>query len=177
VVLILATTNFWVGLYATLAILGIVAWVLGLEVALGFEFGTAESVSAVILIGFSVDYSVHLAVHYVTSPSGTQKERVRDSMTEMGVSILAGAVTTSGGGSFLFGGTIIFFTKFAILICASLVFSLLFSLALLPALLMVAGPAGEEGSIYHITHLCKPKPKTETGVSATAESNHVAQVV
>lgn len=33
----------------------------------GWEFGVAESITVVILIGFSVDYVVHLANHYVES--------------------------------------------------------------------------------------------------------------
>lgn len=33
----------------------------------GWELGVAESITIVILIGFSVDYVVHLANHYVES--------------------------------------------------------------------------------------------------------------
>ena len=55
-VLVLSTMNILVGSYATITIAGIVASVLATMQLLEWELGVTESVSSVILIGFSVDY-------------------------------------------------------------------------------------------------------------------------
>lgn len=68
-----------------------------------------ESVATVIVIGFSVDYVVHLAAHYVHSPFYTNEEKTNDSISAMGVSIISGALTTLGSGVFLLGGQLVFF--------------------------------------------------------------------
>jgi len=44
-------------------------------VFLGWELGVAESMGIVILIGFSVDYVVHLSSHYSHSPHPKRAER------------------------------------------------------------------------------------------------------
>ena len=86
--------------------------------------GVSESIAMVIIIGFSVDYVVHLAAHYVHSADTRRYERTRESIKDMGVSIFSGGVTTFGSGVFLFGGEIVFFQKFAVIICTTVVFSL-----------------------------------------------------
>eukprot|EP00452_MALV-II_sp_L67-6_P000358 gene358-biopygen26 len=70
----------------------------------GWELGVPESIAVVIVIGFSVDYVVHLAAHYVHSPFNGREERATESVTAMGVSTFSGAITTMGSGVFLFGG-------------------------------------------------------------------------
>ena len=42
--------------------------ILAIEFALGWEVGASESVAMVILIGFSVDYVVHLSSDFTHSP-------------------------------------------------------------------------------------------------------------
>jgi len=55
-VLCAATNNLYIALYAVVCISGIVASVLGVgQHFMGWSLGVAESISAVIVIGFSVD--------------------------------------------------------------------------------------------------------------------------
>ena len=49
------------------------------------DLGIAESVASVILIGFSVDYCVHLAGAYVESGKSTREGRTQDALTAMGI--------------------------------------------------------------------------------------------
>jgi len=147
-VLLLATQNWIVASYATLSIMGIVACVLGSAKLQGWQLGIAESISGVILIGFSVDYVVHISELYVKQ--GLNKPRVykvTQTLKCMGISIVAGAITTFGSGLFLFFCTITFFEKFAILICLTISMSLCWSLGFLSTLLIVAGPEHGQGSI------------------------------
>jgi predicted RND superfamily exporter protein len=170
VVLVVSTNSVPVGLFATLTIGGIVLTVLATMVGLGWELGTTESVSSVILIGFSVDYTVHIAnayqeagdFHHDGRPK-TRLERVRSAIAEYGVSIVAGGMTTLLAGFPLFMGTIAFFSRFATLICTSIAASLIWSLTFLPAMLMLFGP---EDSLCTLSALfqCRLRPKRGSGV-------------
>lgn len=165
VVLIVSTNSIPVGLFATATIGGIVLTVLATMVLLGWELGTTESVSSVILIGFSVDYTVHIAnayqeagdTHHDGRPK-TRYERVRAALAEYGVSIIAGSVTTLLAGLPLFLGTIMFFSRFATLICTSIGASLVWSLTFLPALLLVIGPEHSFGTLSALFQ-CRCRPK------------------
>ena len=109
VIMLLATRNLFVSVYAIIAVIFVVGNITAVMVALGWELGVPESVATVIVIGFSVDYIVHLAAHYVHSPFFTKDEKATDSISAMGISIISGAMTTLGSAVFLFGGTLIFF--------------------------------------------------------------------
>lgn len=63
-----------------------------------------------------------------------------DKIYYKGISIISGAITTIGSGIFLFFGRIIIFNKFALLICATIFFSLIFSLLFFPSILHAIGP-------------------------------------
>ena len=61
---------------AIVTVAGIVGCVLGLcKFYLDWGLGVAESIAAVIVIGFSVDFTVHLAHMYVESESETRGYR------------------------------------------------------------------------------------------------------
>ena len=61
VILLISTRNWIVALFATIDIVGVILCELGVMVVNDWKFGVSESVSIVIMIGFSVDYVVHLA--------------------------------------------------------------------------------------------------------------------
>ena len=94
----------------------------------------------VIIIGFSVDYVVHLAAHYVHCSQPSRYGKSSESVAAMGVSIFSGAMTTLGSGVFLFGGTIIFFQKFALIITTTVLFSISYALVYFLAFMHAVGP-------------------------------------
>lgn len=59
---------------------------------------------------------------------------------EMGVSILSGTITTLGCGVALFGGQLITFQKFAVIISSTICFSFMYSMLLFGALCHLSGP-------------------------------------
>jgi predicted RND superfamily exporter protein len=75
----------------------------------GWQLGVSESICVVILIGFSVDYVIHLSSDYMHSPYVSRHDKMQQSYTEMGVSILSGSITTFGSGFFLSFGRIVTF--------------------------------------------------------------------
>ena len=106
-VLVIATRNIIVSSVAIVSVIGIVSSVMGFcKWAMGWGLGIAESIAAVIVIGFSVDYVVHLAHMYMdashqTPPINSREGRVAYALKTMGVTVISGAVTTFGSGFFL----------------------------------------------------------------------------
>lgn len=118
----------------------IVLSVVAIMVMKGWQMGVSESISVVILIGFSVDYVIHLSADYIHSSFEKREDKMRQAYQEMGVSILGGSITTFGSGAFLFGGNIVTFQKFAVLITSTISISFLVSMLFFGALLQIMGP-------------------------------------
>ena len=133
-ILLLSTNNWIMALFATFDIIGVIMCELAVMSILGWQFGVAESVAVVVMIGFSVDYVVHLANAYLECPSPHRHDRVQFALLTMGISIVSGAITTIMTGSFLTIPAIIFFEKMGVLILTTIflvshgqcVFSLLY---------------------------------------------------
>ena len=128
IILLFATMNIIVSFFAILSVSFICASVVMVMVLKEWEMGASESIAMVIIIGFSVDYVVHLAAHYVHSNEKKRYRRASESIGHMGVSIFSGGVTTFGSGIFLSGASIMFFKKFAIIIICTVCFSLAYAL-------------------------------------------------
>ncbi len=77
-VLVLSTCNIVIALYAIIGIGSVIVSVVGVMVFLGWELGMSESIAMVMLIGFSVDYVVHLANHYSESYSTNRHRRMQE---------------------------------------------------------------------------------------------------
>jgi predicted RND superfamily exporter protein len=150
-VLLISTLNIVIAIYATLSISGIVVSVIAIMELFGWTLGVIESIAIVILIGFSVDYAVHLANHYVESVYDDRFRRMQDALGGIGISIVSGAVTTIGSGFFLFFAQVVFFQKFAVLITFTIFFSLFFSLVFFTAIIHAFGPQKNFGNLkYYI---------------------------
>ncbi len=67
--------------------------------------------------------------------------------TEMGISILSGAITTFGSGMFLFGGVVTFFFKFAVIITSTIVISMACACMFFAALNYTIGPENDCGNV------------------------------
>lgn len=146
-ILLIATRNVLISFYAIKSVVFIVMCVVAVMVLKDWQLGVSESIAMVIIIGFSVDYVVHLAAHYVNCAQESRFGRATDSISAMGVSIFSGAMTTLGSGVFLFGGKIIFFQKFALIITVTVLFSLSFALVYFLAFLHAFGPERNQGNI------------------------------
>ena len=94
---------------------------------MGWDLGTTEAIAAVIVIGFSVDYCVHLANAYIENDAKDRETRTRIALTTMGISVTAGAITTIIAGAFLSLCILTFFVKFSFLICWTIVSSYLWA--------------------------------------------------
>ena len=166
VVLVFATGSILVSLYAILSIVGIVGSLLGFtKVALGWTLGTSESIAGTICIGLAVDYTVHLGHVYTESKEKTREGKTRDALAVMGVTVVAGGVTTLGCAAFMFTCTLTFFSSMATLIGGTIFFSLLFALFFFMPLCALIGPQGEIKSVgERVRALCGGGTKKQTAV-------------
>ena len=151
-VLLVATGNVLVSLYATVSIGCIVCCVLGFTRSfMNWDLGIAESIAGIIVIGFSVDYVVHLAHMFMEGRDqggfDDRESRVRFAATKMGGTVVGGAVTTAGSGAVMWFCQMTFFTKMAVLITMTILFSILFSLFFFLPALVIMGPNGAFANI------------------------------
>ena len=150
-VILVSTLNIINAFYSIACIGSIVACVIAVMELDGWSLGIIESVSVVIIIGFSIDYVVHLANHYSESVYDDKFRRMKDSLRSIGISIVAGGITTLGSGFFIFFATVTIFTKFAALIWSTIWFALIFSLVVYSALNHFLGPQYHCGDLkYYI---------------------------
>ena len=63
---------------------------------LGYDLGTGESISGTIVIGLSVDYTVHLGNIYTESARTSREGKMQDAASVMGPTVVAGGITTLG---------------------------------------------------------------------------------
>jgi len=149
--LIIFTGNIIVSLIAAIVLSANIIYMLAFYQLIGWSLGAIEAISITILVGLSVDYLFHVADAYCGAETHhgqllNRYERVRQALTEMGVSVISGAMTTIGSGIMLTFCTIQIFSKFGIIISLTLGLSIMFALFLFPAILSVVGPVGKMGS-------------------------------
>ena len=147
IALTIATMNIVQAFLSAITISCIIINTMAMVAYRGWELGTAECVGIVVCVGFSVDYVVHLAAHFVHSKARTRNGRVKESLRELGISILSGSLTTIGSTIILYFCVLIMFAKFADLVIFTIVLSLFYSLAFFAALCHAIGPMGNFGNI------------------------------
>jgi protein dispatched 1 len=139
-VLLIATHNLLLTLISVFCVAYVVVSVVAIMVLKDWQLGISECICVVILIGFSVDYIVHLGSDYIHSNLDSRMDKMRQAYQHMGISIMSGMITTTISGAFLFGGVILTFNKFALLITSTIIIAFLVSMVLFGAILQTIGP-------------------------------------
>eukprot|EP00930_Biecheleria_cincta_P098828 TRINITY_DN90479_c0_g1_i1.p1 TRINITY_DN90479_c0_g1~~TRINITY_DN90479_c0_g1_i1.p1 ORF type:complete len:963 (+),score=141.32 TRINITY_DN90479_c0_g1_i1:58-2946(+) len=165
-VLILATMNLVVSLYSVIAVSAIVLSVLGFcKSAMDWDLGMGEAIAGVIVIGYSVDYTVHLCHMYCDADAHghtSRAGRAEFAICNMGSTVFAGAATTMGAGAIMFACYVTFFTKMAVLITATIFYSCMYSLGFLVGMFFLVGPEGNAGNLLACISKRSP-PRVEPG--------------
>ena len=155
IVLFFSTGSFRVAVLATASIALIVGTLLGIaQSVLGYDLGTGESISGTIVIGLSVDYTVHLGHIYTESPRTSREGKMQDAVSVMGPTVVAGGITTLGCALFMFPCQLTFFTKMANLMAFTIIFSLLYSFFFFIPLLTLIGPREVLSIRTRLARLC-----------------------
>lgn len=147
-ILLYATGNVIMSVISIVCVMMVITTVMALMHLNGQQLGVAESLSLVVLIGFSVDYIVHLSADYMHSAHIRRYDKMRQAYREMGVSILSGCITTFGCGFCLFFGNFTFFIKFGTVICSTIVTAFMVSMLTLGSLCHIFGPEKNFGGLF-----------------------------
>lgn len=175
-VLLFSTQNIVIAGYAVLTVAFIVCCVLGFcKSAMDWDLGIGEAIAGVIVIGYSVDFVVHLAhmyheggIHYSLA---VRHERCEFAVKQLGTTIFAGAVTTAGAGMVMFVCFFYFFFKMALLITVTIAYSFMFAFLFFLPLMWLIGPNGTFGDLRNPlkgSNSNKVSPE-ETGASTPEE--------
>jgi hypothetical protein len=129
-------------------ILAVVLVVVGSFFAVGWELGAVEAIPLCILVGTSSDYASHIVGAYLLSRRERAKRglpwdkasQVVASMAHIGVPVFSSSVTTIGASFFLLFCDIQLFGRFGSVVMISTVVSVVFSLVMLPSLLVLFAP-------------------------------------
>eukprot|EP00468_Gymnochlora_sp_CCMP2014_P009208 CAMPEP_0167745184 /NCGR_PEP_ID=MMETSP0110_2-20121227/3011_1 /TAXON_ID=629695 /ORGANISM="Gymnochlora sp., Strain CCMP2014" /LENGTH=1024 /DNA_ID=CAMNT_0007629799 /DNA_START=219 /DNA_END=3290 /DNA_ORIENTATION=- len=146
-VLLFSTHNLLVSFLAIFTIAFIVMCVLATIVWGGDTLGIAEAVAGVIVIGFSVDYVIHLGHTYIEAfheyGLTHRYERFNRAAINMAGTVIAGGVTTLGASIPLLVTQHRFFPTMGALMACTVAFSLTFSLLFFMGSLLLIGPDGD----------------------------------
>eukprot|EP00466_Bigelowiella_natans_P021438 jgi/Bigna1/133432/aug1.21_g8140 len=157
-VMLASTQNLVLSLVAIGTIFFIVVSVLATIVWQGNQLGIAEAIAGVIVIGFSVDYVIHLGHSFMDAYHGyglpDRASRFNHAAVGMGGTVIAGGITSFGAALPLLGTQHLFFPTMGALMAATVAFSLTFSLLFFMGFLLVAGPEGGVGEVVWFLRCC-----------------------
>ena len=140
IVLMIVTRNLITSLSSIYCVTIIITSIITFMHWNGMQFGSNQSIAVVMLIGFSVDYVLHLSTDYMHSSQPTRALKMQQAYREMGVSIFSGCITTFMCGFFLYFANFVFFETFAFVITLTVLMAFLFSMALFGAIMHMVGP-------------------------------------
>jgi predicted RND superfamily exporter protein len=151
VMLIFSTRNLVIAAMALVSIGAVTCCTIGSMFLYGWELGIIEAICAVLVVGFSVDYTVHYGIAYMErrphhdgkyNLGVSREDRMQHSFFELGTSILGGTLTTLGASTFLFMCRVMFFRTFGIFIFTVIFWSFLFAHFFFMPLCALLGPEG-----------------------------------
>ena len=146
-VLFLSTRNYLVASYAAIIIAAIVASEVAIMHLQGLQLGVIQSLGIVMMVGFAVDYTVHLGISFVECDYTERNLKIKYALFSIGVSVVFGALTSAASGMFLFFTGLLVFSKFAVFFTTVVGFSIVYSLTFFIAILAIFGPVGQRGHL------------------------------
>jgi len=153
-VLVVATGNWLISVYAIIVILCLVIDVMGFTVMMGWKLGVIEAVIYIMVVGMSVDYVVHFSEAYLSSHETLRVHAARRMLGIVGISVISGAVSTLGGIVFLIFSYNQFFYKFGLNIFFLILMALFYALIGFTAAMASFGPQGTQGNTTICCYRC-----------------------
>merc|ERR1711933_694551 len=175
----ISTQNWIVSIFAVFDIVGILLCELSIMYLMDWKFGVSESVAIVIIIGFSIDYVVHLANAFLESSADSREERLSFALLTMGISVVSGAFTTFGAGFFLIFPAFVFFSKMGIVMVSTVALSIVWAMYFFPSIIAMWGPQGNTGDMKRYFKACYARCKgmetenTADSVEMAGQPQHV----
>ena len=134
------TGDAFVALMALLSMLAIILAVIAILVALKVKFGIVEAISLTILVGISVDFSLHLAESFTRSHFTSRGLRGVDAVSRVGYPIFSAAMTTMSAVMPMLWCQVQVLVRFGQIIPLCIVMSLVYGVHFFLPMLMSFGP-------------------------------------
>ena len=134
------TGDVFVALMALLSMLAIILAVIAILVALKVKFGIVEAISLTILVGISVDFSLHLAESFTRSHFTSRGLRGVDAVSRVGYPIFSAAMTTMSAVIPMLWCQVQVLVRFGQIIPLCIVMSLVYGVHFFLPMLMSFGP-------------------------------------
>jgi hypothetical protein len=176
IVLMISTRNWIISIFAIMDIIGVISCELCVMYIAGWKFGMVESITVIMVIGFSVDYVVHLANSYLESQGETRLERMSFALLTMGVSVVSGAITTMLSGFMLVFPSYVFFYKMGWIIVTTVLLAVMWAMIFFPSIVALWGPEGDTGDINKYLVFCPCQQCKEEEQSGKSPSGKVDPV-
>lgn len=164
------TTNWIVAVLCCLTISFITVGVVGIIPLVGWKLGVLESLNLTLVVGLAVDYVVHLADGYLRSKKHSRRNKVRETLGHVGISVLSGACTTIGASIFMLFARILFFFQFGIFIFCTIGLSIFYALFFFTTVLALVGPEGKTGSILPLVQYARDKLRNKKPTDVTCQN-------
>merc|ERR1712096_262710 len=140
IIAILCVVNVTLVMTSVLGVIGFIGW----------QFGLTECASAVLVIGFSCDYCVHIAHGYIVAPlKDSRKHRCQFALLQNGHAIMSSSVVSVLSTiPILASVDELLYWKMGILTTLTIAFSVIFSFSAFTLLLATVAPEGSFGQVY-----------------------------
>ena len=173
VVAFFTTLNILISLYAIFTVMFIIVVTIAGLVLQGWELNIMESVVVTVVIGMSIDFTLHYGVAYRLSPDLDREMRVACSVSRMGSAIAMAAFTTFLAGVFMLPSTVLVYRKFGIFLMILISASWIYSTFFFQSLLRIIGPQGGFSQFHWPASDCcssSPHEHVDKTVYALSES-------
>lgn len=140
VMTLILIANIMSSVYVLLCVLLTLVDVMALMTWWDLTIDTVSCINLVLCIGLCVDYSVHIALHFM-QVKGTRDERVQRTVKEMGPAVINGAFSTFLAFILLANSDSHVFESFFKIFFGVFIYGVFHGLVFLPVLLSLIGPA------------------------------------
>ncbi|CAH1799201.1 unnamed protein product [Owenia fusiformis] len=127
-------------IWVTLSICSISTGVVGYMTHWQVNLDSVSMINIILCIGFSVDYSAHIAYHFVISDAKTKNLKAISALHSLGLPIAQGAISTVLGVAVLSGANTYIFRTFFKTMFLVITFGFYHGLFVLPVFLSIVGP-------------------------------------
>ncbi|XP_071966188.1 patched domain-containing protein 3-like [Antedon mediterranea] len=149
--------------WVVLCILSIEAGVVGFMSHWGVNLDSISMINIILCIGFSVDFSAHIAYTFTVSDGVSKNARIIKTLFTLGMPILQGALSTLFGISVLSMSNGYIFRTFFKTLFLVIVFGLLHSMFFLPVILTFLGGSAKSGVVADM----EPKERSTENAGTT----------
>lgn len=147
VILTVFALNYILSTIALVCIVSIVVVFFGMLFLFGWTLGLEETLIGIMMVGLSVDFTVHYVHSYAECPEPGRLQRVQWAFDKLGVSVFSGAVTTVGATGILMASVLLYFFKYGAMLALTVSLSWLYSNFFLMSFLALMGPEKDRGDL------------------------------